>query len=98
MKGLYEYHSLKSIRYQTMDAGYDYEPIYQQVHRMGQQSIVAYNRRNESEPVGFDKHFAPTCFREHSYRYDSYDSRSEEHTSELQPRCPSVRRLPLVKK
>src|SRR5690625_3222904 len=77
LKGLHEDLSLKSIRYQTMDAGYDYEPIYEQVHRMGQQSIIAYNRRNEPEPVGFDKHFAPTCFREHSYRYDSYDSKYE---------------------
>jgi len=41
-----------------MDAGYAYEPIYQQVHRMGQQSIVAYNRRIEPEPIGFDKHFS----------------------------------------
>jgi len=58
-----------------MDAGYDYVPIYQRVHRTGQQSIIAYNRRNE--PIGFDKHFAPTCFREYSYRYDSYDSKYE---------------------
>jgi len=42
---------------------------------MGQQSVIAYNKRNESEPVGFDKYFAPTRFREHSYRYDSYDSK-----------------------
>src|SRR5690625_4239895 len=60
-----------------MDAGYDYEPIYEQVHRMSQQSIIAYNRRNEPEPIGLDKYFAPTCFREHSYRYDSYDSKYE---------------------
>ena len=26
-----------------MDAGYDYEPIYEQIHRMGQQSVIAYN-------------------------------------------------------
>lgn len=77
LKGVHERLSLKTVRYQTMDAGYDYEPIYQQVYRMGQQSIIAYNRRNESEPIGFDKHFAPTCFREHSYRYDSYDPKYE---------------------
>ena len=40
---------------------------------MDAQAIIAYNKRNEPEPIGFDKHFAPTCFREHSYRYDSYD-------------------------
>lgn len=44
---------------------------------MGHQSVIAYNKRNEPEPVGFDKHFAPTCFREHSYRYDSYDAKYE---------------------
>lgn len=25
--------------------------------------------------TGFDQHFDPTCVREHSYRYDSYDKR-----------------------
>ena len=44
---------------------------------MGQQSVIAYNKRNEPEPIGFDKHFTPTCLREHSYRYDSYDSKYE---------------------
>ena len=77
LKGMQEQRSLPNIRYQTMDAGYDYEPIYQQVYRMGQQSIIAYNRKNEPEPIGFDKYFAPTCFREHSYRYDSYDAKYE---------------------
>lgn len=77
LKGIDERLSLPSLRYQTMDAGYDYEPIYEQVHRMGQQSVIAYNKRNEREPIGFDKHFAPTCFREHSYRYDSFDKKYE---------------------
>jgi len=76
LKGI-ENLKLSNIRYQTMDAGYDYEPIYKQVYRMGQQSVIAYNKRNEPEPIGFNKHFAPTCFREHSYRYDSYDSKYE---------------------
>src|SRR5690625_7195710 len=34
LKVLDEYHSLKSIRYQTIDAGYNYEPSYQKVQRM----------------------------------------------------------------
>lgn len=68
---------LPNVRYQTMGAGYDYEPIYKQVYTMGHHSIIAYNKRNESEPIGFNKHFAPTCFREHSYRYDSYDKHHE---------------------
>jgi transposase len=77
LKGIQERVILPTLRYQTMDAGYDYEPIYEQVHRMGHQAVIAYNKRNESELEGFDKHFAPTCFREHSYRYDSYDSKYE---------------------
>ncbi|SLL32708.1 Uncharacterised protein [Mycobacteroides abscessus subsp. abscessus] len=60
-----------------MDAGYDYEAIYTQIYRMGHQSVIAYNKRNEPEPIGFDKHFAPTCVREHSYRYDSFDHQYE---------------------
>ena len=77
LKGIHERFPQLRIRHQTMDAGYDYEPIYEQVHQMGQQSVIAYNKRNEGEPIGFDKHFAPTCFREHSYRYDSFDSKYE---------------------
>lgn len=60
-----------------MDAGYDYQAIYTQIHRMGLQAVIAYNKRNEPEPIGFDKHFAPTCVREHSYRYDSFDTKYE---------------------
>src|SRR5699024_10646344 len=58
LKGMEERLVLPAVRYQTMDAGYDYEPIYQQVYQMNQQSIIAYNKRNEPEPLGFDKHFA----------------------------------------
>src|SRR5699024_2121665 len=77
LKGIHDRLPLSTVRYQTMDAGYDYEPIYEQVHRMGRYSVIAYNKRNEGELIGFDKHFAPTCFREHSYRYDSYDAKYE---------------------
>lgn len=49
-----------------MDPGYDYEPIYEeQIDRTGHRAVIAYNKRNESEPIGFDKHFEPTCVREH---------------------------------
>jgi|SRR5699024_1632216 len=44
---------------------------------MEQQSVIAYNKHNESELIGFGKNFAPTCFREHSYRYNSYDAKCE---------------------
>lgn len=75
LKEMNERLSLSTIRFYTMDTDYDYEPIYQHVHHMNQQSNIAYNRRNEPEILGFDQHFAPTCFREHFYRYDSYDKR-----------------------
>jgi transposase len=77
LKGVQERLTSLKIEYATMDAGYDYEAIYEQVYRMGSQSIIAYNKKNEPEPIGFDRHFAPTCVREHSYRYDSFDSKHE---------------------
>lgn len=77
LKGIQELVSLPTLRYQTMDAGYDFEAIYTQIHQMGHQAVIAYNKRNEPEPIGFDKHFAPTCVREHSYRYDSFDAKFE---------------------
>jgi transposase len=58
-----------------MDAGYDYVPIYQQLLNMKAYGIIAYNKRNEGELIGFDEHFAPTCVREHSYRYERYDEK-----------------------
>jgi transposase len=64
-----------TIKYGIMDAGYDYTPIYQQLFQMDAHSIIAYNKRREGEIEGFDKYFAPTCVREHSYRYDSYDKK-----------------------
>jgi transposase len=64
-----------NIRYGTLDAGYDYEAIYTQLHRMKAKAIIAYNKRNEGELLGFDEHFAPTCVWEHSYRYDSFDEK-----------------------
>ena len=77
LKGIKERLPISTLCYETMDAGYDYEAIYTQIHRMGHQAVIAYNKRNEPEPIGFDKHFAPTCVREHSYRYDSYDTKYE---------------------
>ncbi|RBO98146.1 transposase [Rossellomorea aquimaris] len=77
LKGIKERLASLKINYATMDAGYDYVPIYEQVYRMGAQSIIAYNKKNEPDPIGFDRHFAPTCVHEHSYRYDSYDKKHE---------------------
>ena len=75
LKGVKEKLPFLKILYATMDAGYDVEPIYKQVLRNGAHAIIAYNKRRESEVEGFDENFAPTCVREHSYRYDSYDNK-----------------------
>jgi len=56
------------------DAGYDYEPIYQQLSTQNLQTVIPYNRRNKGEIIGYDEYFAPTCVREYSYRYDSFDA------------------------
>lgn len=53
---------------------------------MGQQSVIAYNSRNEPALVGFTKHFAPTCVREHAYRYDSFDATKYETLKYTQPK------------
>src|SRR5699024_3877054 len=68
---------LSNTRYQTMDAGSDHEPIYKQVHRTGPQCVNAHTKRNEPEPVAFDRHFAPAWCRENTHRYDSHDSKFE---------------------
>lgn len=57
------------------DAGYDYEPIYRQALNHTMRAVIPYNVRRESEVIGFDQHFRPTCVREHSYRYDSFDEK-----------------------
>jgi transposase len=77
LKGMTSQFKNYTFKYATMDAGYDYEPIYKQVRLVRAHAIIAYNRRRESELVGFDEHFAPTCVREHSYRYDSFDPKYE---------------------
>ena len=63
---------LSSLRYQTMDVGYDYDLIYELAYQMVKQSLKAYIRRNEGGPICFDKHIAPTYFSKHSYCYDSF--------------------------
>jgi transposase len=65
LKGIQEKISSLSIRYGLMDAGYDFVPIYQQLLNMKAYGIIAYNKRNEGEMIGFDEHFAPTCVREY---------------------------------
>lgn len=57
------------------DAGYDYEAIYRQISTQEMKAVIPYVKRREGEMVGFDEHFRPTCVREHSYCYDSFDEK-----------------------
>ncbi|WP_391559527.1 transposase [Robertmurraya sp.] len=75
LKGIAKYYPNLRLIFAMLDAGYDYDAIYEQIHRMKGYSIIAYNKKNEQDPIGFDENFAPTCVREHSYRYDSFDKR-----------------------
>lgn len=45
LKGIDQRLPLPAVHYETLDASYDFEPIYEQIHRMGQQSVIAYNKR-----------------------------------------------------
>lgn len=64
---------------------------------MNAQSVIAYNKKNESDPIGFNKHFAPTCLREHSYRYDSFDKKYETLKYTRPKECRDCRECPLAK-
>lgn len=75
LKGPEKTYPTLDLNFAMLDAGYDYGAIYEQVHRMKGYSIIAYNKKNEAEPIGFVGNFAPTCVREHFYRYDSFDKK-----------------------
>lgn len=77
LKGVQERFPALSIQYGTMDADYDYMPIYTQLYRMKTQSVITYNKKNEQELIGYNEHFGPTCVREHAYRYDRRDAKYE---------------------
>lgn len=36
-----------------LDAGYDFEPIYRQLHLYQMRAVIPYNIRNEGEYLGF---------------------------------------------
>lgn len=58
-----------------LDKGYDYEAIYRYILSQGMNPVIPYVKRNEPELLGFDEYFRPTCVREHSYCYDSFDQK-----------------------
>jgi transposase len=73
LKFLGEVHPYLNPSYVIADAGYDYNPIYQQVKTMGARALFDYNPRNEQLPEDKDKYFRPKCQNGYSYRYDSHD-------------------------
>ena len=57
------------------DAGYDYTAIYRQILDQDMKAVIPYVKRRETEILGLDEHFRPTCVREHSYCFDSFDEK-----------------------
>lgn len=39
----------------------EHEASYTLMHRMKHQAVISYNKRNESEYIGFGGNFVPTC-------------------------------------
>lgn len=54
LKGIYDHYPPFQIGHATMEAGYDYPAIYELIHRMNDYSVMAYNKRNEPETLGFN--------------------------------------------
>lgn len=54
------------VKQATMDAGYDWDPIYKQIGHIGAQSIISCNKENEPDPIGFNNlqlhHFVQSVF------------------------------------
>lgn len=73
LKALSEIHPYLKPSYVLSDAGYDFNPIYQQIKNMKARALIDYNPRSEQLPEDKDKYFRPKCQNGHSYRYDSYD-------------------------
>lgn len=61
-------------RHVLLDKGYDAKAIYEEAHALGFEPIIPLKRtaKNAGE---WTKDFAPTCFIEEGYKYDSFDFR-----------------------
>lgn len=57
-----------------MDKGYDAQPIYQEAHNLKFEPIIDLKTSSKNDGE-VDEYHRPTCFREHSYLYDSFDKR-----------------------
>lgn len=74
MKSIFEKIPFLNVKHFLKDAGYDYEPIYRFALNHQTVPVIDYNKRNETQPEGFDKHFRPICKEGYSYVVDSYDA------------------------
>lgn len=64
----------KESYYFSLDKGYDAKEIYQELHSLEIEPIIALKSKVKNDGE-VDEHYAPTCLLEHSYKYDSYDHR-----------------------
>jgi transposase len=77
LKALAQRHPYLDIKHVLLDAGYDFDAVYQQVRKIGARPLIDYNPRNEAPIEGKDKDFKPVCKEGHPYVYDSFDAKYE---------------------
>lgn len=65
------------IRHLLLDAGYDYESIYNEARQIGAWALIDNNPCYVTQNEGEDEHFRPLCKAGHAYRYESFDPRYE---------------------
>lgn len=70
--GIQELYDMEPTQqYQEIMSTLDLDTIFFAINKKS--SLGAPVELNYGSMIGYDEHFAPTCFREHTYRYDSYD-------------------------
>ncbi|NQX71430.1 transposase [Paenibacillus alba] len=76
LKRLQERFPTLKVRYVLADKGYDGEPVYKQIRKLGAFPHIPLIHRSKL-PKGVDKHFRPVCVKGKAYCYDSYDAKRE---------------------
>ncbi|MGG1550243.1 transposase [Paenibacillus ferrarius] len=76
LKRIKERFSALKILHVLADKGYDSEPVYLQIRRLGSLPLIPLIHRSPL-PEGADRYFRPLCGQGHPYRYDSYDAKQK---------------------
>lgn len=76
------------VQYVLADKGYDGEPIYRQIRKLGAFGIIPLVHRSRL-PAGRDGHCRPLCQAGHAYRYDSYDPKRDRIKLTRPKACPN---------